>query len=143
MRVDTLWTNARLLTMAQGSRQTLEPGVIAASAGRIVHVGPIEDGERIQPDEIFECGGRLITPGLIDCHTHIVYSGNRAVEFEQRLNGASYEEIARAGGGIVSTMRATRKASQEQLIEEAMSRVDALISEGVTTLEIKSGYGLA
>lgn len=87
-------------------------------------------------------GGRLITPGLIDCHTHIVFGGHRAAEFEMRLNGASYEEVARAGGGIVSTVRATRAASEEALVASALARLDALIAEGVTTLEVKSGYGL-
>lgn len=87
-------------------------------------------------------GGRLVTPGLIDCHTHIVHGGDRAVEFEMRLNGASYEEVARAGGGIVSTVNATRQASLEEMIETALPRVDALLAEGITVLEIKSGYGL-
>jgi imidazolonepropionase len=89
-----------------------------------------------------DCEGRWITPGLIDCHTHLVYGGNRAQEFEQRLAGASYEEISRAGGGIVSTVKATRQASVEQLVAAALPRLDALIAEGVTTVEIKSGYGL-
>ena len=87
-------------------------------------------------------GGRLLTPGLIDCHTHIVHGGDRAVEFEMRLNGASYEEVARAGGGIVSTVTATRNATEDQLLQDALRRVDVLIAEGVTTIEIKSGYGL-
>ena len=86
--------------------------------------------------------GRLVTPGLIDCHTHIVHGGDRAVEFEMRLNGASYEEVARAGGGIVSTVTATRNASEEALLADALTRVDVMIAEGVTMLEIKSGYGL-
>jgi imidazolonepropionase len=86
--------------------------------------------------------GRVVTPGLIDCHTHIVHGSDRAVEFEMRLNGASYEEIARAGGGIVSTVTATRNATEDQLLQDALRRVDVLIAEGVTTIEIKSGYGL-
>src|SRR6185436_10605035 len=93
--------------------------------------------------EIIDCQRRWITPGLIDCHTHLVYAGDRAHEFEQRLNGVSYEEIARAGGGIRSTMNATRAASEAQLIAQSMPRLDALLAEGVTTVEIKSGYGLA
>jgi imidazolonepropionase len=97
----------------------------------IYHVGPMHD-----------LGGRLITPALIDCHTHVVFGGNRAAEFEQRLNGASYEEVARAGGGIVSTVTATRAASEELLLADALKRVDALIAEGVTCIEVKSGYGL-
>jgi imidazolonepropionase len=86
--------------------------------------------------------GRLVTPGLIDCHTHIVHGGNRAAEFEMRLNGATYEEVSRAGGGIVSTVSATRAASEDELLQDALRRVDVLMSEGVTTVEIKSGYGL-
>ncbi len=97
---------------------------------------------RLDARQRTNCDGRWITPGLIDCHTHLVYGGNRAQEFEQRLAGASYEEIARAGGGIVSTVKATRQASTEQLIAATLPRLDALIAEGVTTIEIKSGYGL-
>ena len=93
--------------------------------------------------EIIDCGGRLLTPALIDCHTHLVYGGNRATEFQMRLEGASYAEIAAAGGGIVSTMRATREASEEALVAQALPRLDALLSEGVGTVEIKSGYGLS
>lgn len=89
-----------------------------------------------------DMGGRLVTPGLIDCHTHVVHGGNRALEFEMRLNGASYEDVARAGGGIVSTVSATRAASEDQLLRDALRRVDTLIAEGITTIEIKSGYGL-
>jgi imidazolonepropionase len=138
MRADTLWTNARLLTMAPGSPVAAEPGAIAAKDGRIVHIG----GGHIDAEQVLDCEGRLVTPGLIDCHTHLVYAGNRAAEFEARLKGVSYEEIARAGGGIVSTMRHTRAASETELVEQALPRLDALIAEGVTTIEIKSGYGL-
>ena len=115
-------------------------GAVAAKDGRIVYAGP----EAGAPDaaESIDCDGRWITPGLIDCHTHLVYAGNRAREFELRLKGASYEEIARAGGGIVSTMAATRAASESELITTSLPRLDALIAEGVTTVEIKSGYGL-
>ena len=91
---------------------------------------------------IVDCGGRWITPGLIDCHTHLVYAGDRAREFEMRLAGASYEEIARAGGGIVATVGATRAASEDELLRQTLPRLDALIAEGVTTVEVKSGYGL-
>ena len=90
-----------------------------------------------------DCGGALVTPGLLDCHTHLVYAGDRAGEFEQRLDGASYEEIARAGGGIAATVRATRAASEPELLAQSRKRLRALLAEGVTTLEIKSGYGLA
>jgi imidazolonepropionase len=138
MHADTLWTNARLLTMAPGSPVVAEPGALAATAGRIVHVGT----GAVEAVRTIDCGGRLITPGLIDCHTHLVYAGNRAAEFELRLKGASYEEIARAGGGIVSTMRQTREASVAELVEQSLPRLDALLAEGVTTIEIKSGYGL-
>ena len=93
--------------------------------------------------EVIDCEGRWVTPGLIDCHTHLVYAGDRAHEFEQRLNGATYETIARNGGGILSTVNATRAASEAQLVAQTLPRLDALLAEGVTTVEIKSGYGLA
>lgn len=142
MRVDTLWTNARLLTLAPGASLIPQTGFVAASDGRIALLGSGDCGNQVEAWQAIDCGGRLVTPGLIDCHTHLIHGGNRAGEFEQRLNGASYEEIARAGGGIVSTMLATREANEQQLIEQALPRLDALIAEGVTTVEIKSGYGL-
>lgn len=143
-RFDTIWRDARLATMAgHAGLGVVENGVIAARDGRIAYAGPASDfpasADAVQR---IDCDGRWITPGLVDCHTHLVYGGNRAVEFEQRLAGVSYEEIARAGGGIVSTVRATRQANVDQLVASAMPRLDALISEGVTTIEIKSGYGL-
>ena len=116
---------------------------IAIAEGRIVWAGPAADlpaAYRGLPRQ--SLGGRLVTPGLIDCHTHLVYGGDRAREFDMRLNGAGYEEIARAGGGILSTVRATRAATEEQLLASALIRADHLIAEGVTTVEIKSGYGL-
>jgi imidazolonepropionase len=119
-----------------------EDGVVAALNGRILHAGPATDAPRFEADETIACRGRWVTPGLIDCHTHLVHAGNRAHEFELRLAGASYEEIARAGGGIVSTMKTTRAASEAELVGSALPRLDALIAEGVTTVEIKSGYGL-
>nr|WP_261391300.1 imidazolonepropionase [Roseovarius atlanticus] len=110
---------------------------------RIDWVGPMAElGEVPQDAQVIDAGGRLLTPGLIDCHTHIVHGGNRAREFEMRLEGASYEEVARAGGGIVSTVTATREADESLLLAQALRRADALIAEGVTTIEIKSGYGL-
>jgi imidazolonepropionase len=117
--------------------------VLSDAAGRIVFAGPEADLPLALPGvETVDCGGRWLTPGLIDCHTHLVFGGDRANEFEMRLNGASYEEVARAGGGIVSTVKATREASAEQLYASADRRLAALMAEGVTTIEIKSGYGL-
>ena len=143
--VDHIWHGCRLATLSP-SREGLglvDDGVIAAAGGRIVYAGPASDAPAdLDAKQRTDCGGRWITPGLIDCHTHLVYGGNRAREFEQRLAGASYEEIARAGGGIVSTVQATRQASVEQLVAASLPRLDALIAEGVTTIEIKSGYGL-
>ena len=143
---DRLWTRARLATMAAGSDApygAVEDGVVAARDGRILYAGRRSDAPDFRPRETIDCGGRWITPGLIDCHTHLVYGGNRAHEFELRLQGASYEEIARAGGGILSTVTATRAASPEALFASADRRLAALLAEGVTTVEIKSGYGLA
>ena len=140
---DALWTNARLLTMADDGIGRVEPGAVAARAGRIVFAGPQDalPGD-CRADLTVDCEGRWITPGLVDCHTHLVFGGDRAAEFEQRLAGASYEEIARAGGGIASTVRATRTASEEVLVASALRRLDRMIAEGVTTVEVKSGYGL-
>lgn len=142
MRCDTVWTDARLVTMADATATVVERAVVAAKDGRIVYAGAAAAAPPFEAGEIVRCEGRCITPGLIDCHTHLVYAGDRAQEFELRLSGASYEEVARAGGGIVSTMRATRAASEDALIASALPRLDALIAEGVTTIEIKSGYGL-
>jgi imidazolonepropionase len=140
---DTLWINARLATMATPTGLGLvEGGAIACSAGRIAYAGPMAGLPHRKARETIDCAGRLITPGLIDCHTHLVYAGDRAHEFELRLKGTTYEEVAKAGGGIVSTMRATRAADEDRLVAEALPRLDALIAEGLTTVEIKSGYGL-
>ncbi len=138
---DRLWQNARLATMT--GADMVEDGFIACKDGQIVYAGSRNDAPAFAATEVIDCAGRWITPGLIDCHTHLLHAGNRAHEFELRLAGASYEEISRAGGGIVSTMRATRAASESELVEAALPRLDALISEGVTTIEIKSGYGLS
>jgi imidazolonepropionase len=140
MIADTLWTDARLATMAGDGLGVVEQGSVAAKDGRIVYVGPAADAPTAV--ETIRCDGRWITPGLIDCHTHLIHGGDRAHEFELRLAGTSYEEIARSGGGIVSTMRATRAASEDALVASALPRVDALLAEGVTTVEVKSGYGL-
>jgi imidazolonepropionase len=121
----------------------IDRGAVVLDGERITWVGRENDlPKSLLPDEALDLGGRLVTPGLIDCHTHIVHGGHRAREFEMRLEGATYEEIARAGGGIVSTVSATRAASEDMLVASALPRVDALIAEGVTTIEVKSGYGL-
>lgn len=140
MRCDRVWRNARLATMAGDA---IERGMLACADGRIAWMGAEVDAPAFEAAGTIDCEGRWITPGLIDPHTHLVYGGDRAQEFELRLAGASYEEIARAGGGIVSTMRATRAASEAELAQAALPRLDALIAEGVTTVEIKSGYGLS
>ncbi|HXL32462.1 MAG TPA: imidazolonepropionase [Bradyrhizobium sp.] len=144
-RFDRIWHNARLATLREDLPElgAIEHGVIAARDGRIVFAGPHCDfPSSADAAERIDCAGRWITPGLVDCHTHLVFGGNRAHEFELQLQGASYEAIARAGGGIVSTVAATRAASEVELVTSALPRLDVLIGEGVTTLEIKSGYGL-
>ena len=145
MHCDRIWRNARLATLADSDGLGLvDDGLIACRDGLIAYAGPRADAPRdLQANDDTDCHGRLITPGLIDCHTHLVYAGNRAREFMQRLQGVSYEEISRQGGGILSTVNATRAASEAQLIAETLPRLDALLAEGVTTVEIKSGYGLA
>jgi imidazolonepropionase len=133
--------NAKIATMTGAGYGLIDHGALVTDAGQIVWVGtdiPAEYADITETD----MQGRLITPGLIDCHTHIVHGGNRAAEFEMRLKGASYAEIARAGGGIVSTMAATRDADLNALIASALPRLDALIAEGVCVVEVKSGYGL-
>lgn len=139
-----LLRNARLATMASGlpGLGVIDKGAITIEDGRIVHVGPESEASSVEGMQVVDCEGRWVTPGLIDCHTHLVHAGNRAREFEMRLAGASYEEIARAGGGIVSSVRQVREASEADLVSESLPRLDALIAEGVTTVEIKSGYGL-
>ena len=144
-RFDRIWHNARLVTMREDLPDlgVIERGLIAARDGRIVFAGARSDvPSDAEAAERIDCAGRWVTPGLVDCHTHLVFGGNRAHEFELRLKGASYEEIARAGGGIVSTVAATRGASEAELVADALPRLDTLIGEGVTTVEIKSGYGL-
>lgn len=121
----------------------IEDAAIVLEDRQIAWVGPRDElPDSYRDIAATSLGGRLVTPGLIDCHTHIVHGGDRAIEFEMRLNGASYEEVARAGGGIVSTVTATRAASKDELLADALRRVDVLIAEGVTSIEIKSGYGL-
>jgi imidazolonepropionase len=140
----TLWRRARLATMASATPWGLiERGALLTEDDRLRWVGPEHElPAGVAVDAEHDLGGALVTPGLIDCHTHLVYGGHRAREFEQRLQGVSYEEIARAGGGIRSTVAATRAASDEALIEAARARALMLMAEGVTTIEIKSGYGL-
>jgi imidazolonepropionase len=143
MRFDRVWFNARLATLSSDDLGIVESGAVAAKDGRIAFAGPARDlPTGWDATERIDCQGRWITPGLVDCHTHLIYGGDRAHEFELRLKGASYEEIARAGGGIVSTVKATRAASEDQLVASALPRLDHLIGEGCTTIEIKSGYGL-
>jgi imidazolonepropionase len=140
----TLWRRARLATMAGDSPWGwVERGALLAEDDRLHWVGPESElPAALKPDAEHDLVGALVTPGLIDCHTHLVYGGQRAREFEQRLQGATYEEIARAGGGIRSTVAATRAADDATLFASARARALALMSEGVTTIEIKSGYGL-
>jgi imidazolonepropionase len=142
---DTLWTNAKIATMRGGRYAALVPGAVAAQGGRIAWVGASAELPGA-PDtlarEVRDLRGRWVTPGLIDCHTHLVYAGTRAHEFELRLQGATYEEIARAGGGILSTVAATRAATEDELLDAASRRLQRLLDEGVTTVESKSGYGL-
>lgn len=145
MRCDRIWRNARLATMLPGPGLGLvDDGLIACGDGKILYAGSASGAPPdLEAPEAIDCLGRLITPGLIDCHTHLVYAGNRAHEFEQRLNGVSYETIAKQGGGILSTVKETRIASDEQLLAESLPRLCALMKDGVTTVEIKSGYGLS
>jgi imidazolonepropionase len=140
----TIWRNARLATLdpRRPGLGIIERGAVAASGGEIVFVGEEGDVAVAGGAETVDCEGRWITPGLIDCHTHLVHAGTRADEFEMRLAGASYAEISAAGGGIVSSVRALRAAGEDRLAEESLRRLDALIAEGVTMVEIKSGYGL-
>ena len=142
---ERLFRNARLATLAPGlpGLGLVDKGAIAVKNGRIAYAGPEADlPAALKNGEITDVGGRWVTPGLIDCHTHLIYAGNRAHEFELRLRGAGYEEIARAGGGIVSTVKHSREADQAELVRQSLPRLDALIAEGATTVEVKSGYGL-
>ncbi len=141
---DSLWTNLHLATMSDThSYGEISDGAIAVKDGLIAWLGKQVDlPSNYRVTNRHDGHGAWLTPGLIDCHTHIVYGGNRSDEFEDRLNGVTYEEIAKRGGGIVSTVRATRAASQAQLLSQSRIRVERLLEEGVTTLECKSGYGL-
>lgn len=138
----TLWQHCHVATMAQGRYSIIEDAAIVTGGGRILWIGPRADWQVEGTEQTVDLGGTWVTPGLIDCHTHAVFGGNRSGEFEQRLQGVSYAEIAAQGGGIASTVRATRAASEDMLFVSARQRVRALMRDGVTTLEIKSGYGL-
>ena len=142
----TLYTNVNLATMSDGASSygEITQGALAISDGKIAWLGKASDLPHYDSAEVevIDGNGQWLSPGLIDCHTHLVYGGNRANEFEMRLQGKSYQEIANAGGGIVSTVTATRKATEQELLEKALPRLQALHSQGVTSLEVKSGYGL-
>lgn len=142
----SLWRNAHIATLAPSisGLGIVDKGAIAVRNGRIIFAGPEAElpREYASHADSFDCEGRWITPALIDCHTHLVFGGNRAMEFEMRLKGASYEDIAKAGGGIVSSVRDTRALNEEELIAQALPRLDALLAEGISSIEIKSGYGL-
>ena len=139
----TLFINANLACLDGTSGYGLRTqAALLVDGDRIDWIGSMQDCPAVDGAEVFDCAGRLVTPGLIDCHTHLVYGGDRADEFELRLEGASYAEIAESGGGIMSTVNATRAASADELFAQALPRALQLLGEGVTTLEIKSGYGL-
>lgn len=142
MRVESVWTGADLVTMRDGKYHLIPQGALVVRAGRLVWVGPEAEMPAFIAEQHHLLPGGIITPGLVDCHTHLVFGGDRSQEFEQRLNGVSYAEIAAQGGGILSTVRATRNATEDQLVTAARWRLDRLLAEGVTTVEIKSGYGL-
>lgn len=142
MRVESVWTGADLVTMRDGKYHLIPQGALVVRAGRLVWVGPEAKMPAFIAEQHHLLPGGIITPGLVDCHTHLVFGGDRSQEFEQRLNGVSYAEIAAQGGGILSTVRATRNATEDQLVAAARWRLDRLLAEGVTTVEIKSGYGL-
>jgi imidazolonepropionase len=141
---DLLLTDVHLATMSEGAAPygIVEDGALAISDGNIAWLGPMADLPTNGSRETRSLEGRWLTPALIDCHTHLVFAGDRAAEFEQRLKGTSYEEIARAGGGIMSTVNATRAASKDELLDATAARLNSLMREGVATVEIKSGYGL-
>ncbi len=144
MKADRLLIDCHVAAMTEGGAAygAIEDAAVAVTDGRIAWVGPRADMPTVDAAEVEPLDGRWVTPGLIDCHTHLVFGGDRSGEFEQRLEGATYEEIARAGGGIVSSVKATRAASEDELFASAMARLEGLKATGVTTVEIKSGYGL-
>lgn len=146
MTGSTVWVDGTVATMRGDGYGLVHSAAVACVDGRIIAVGPVAevranllDGQRVTEVDL---EGRLVTPGLIDCHTHLLFAGSRAAEFERRIAGASYADIAEAGGGILSTVQATRRATVDELVAAALPRLDALLGDGVTTVEIKSGYGL-
>ncbi|WP_374101280.1 imidazolonepropionase [Rahnella sp. ChDrAdgB13] len=140
---DSVWRGAALVTMKDGHYNLIENGAIAVTGGKIVWTGSAADCPAFSDAKQHEFDGGIITPGFVDCHTHLVFGGDRSAEFEQRLNGVSYAEIAAAGGGIISTVNATRDATEDELLAQALFRLKPLLAEGVTCVEIKSGYGLS
>ncbi|ORM67742.1 imidazolonepropionase [Pantoea rwandensis] len=141
-QIDSLWLGADIVTMRDGHYNLIADGALAVDNGELIWVGPRSEMPAFSPRQQQQFDGGIITPGLVDCHTHLVFGGDRSQEFEQRLNGVSYAEIAAQGGGILSTVRSTRAASQQELVASARWRLERLLAEGVTTVEIKSGYGL-
>ncbi|WP_237859084.1 imidazolonepropionase [Pseudomonas sp. PGPR81] len=138
----TLWQHCHVATMVDGRYSIIEDAAIVTSGGVIEWLGPRSEMRPVEAQRTVDLGNAWVTPGMIDCHTHAVFGGNRSGEFEQRLQGVGYAEIAAQGGGIASTVRATRAASEDELFDSARQRVQALMRDGVTTIEIKSGYGL-
>lgn len=141
--LDSLWRGAHAATMKNGRYSVIENAAIGVVGGRIAWIGEAVNLPTYQAQQEHDVQGGWITPGLIDCHTHLVFGGNRAEEFEQRLNGTSYQDIAKQGGGIASSVRATREESEAELVASASRRLKSLMADGVTTVEIKSGYGLS
>jgi len=139
---DDLWTDARLVTMQGDGLGIVEPGALAVKDGVIAWLGPMSDLPATEAKHRHDAGGRFLLPGFVDAHTHLVFAGDRIGEFERQLGGATRKELAAEGGGILATMRATRGASVDELVATAAPRLNRLMSEGVTTVEIKSGYGL-
>ncbi|MGB7389938.1 imidazolonepropionase [Marinomonas sp.] len=143
LKLDSVWRGAHVATMKEGRYSIIKDAAIGVVDGRIAWLGEADLLPKYQAQQEHDLDGGWVTPGLIDCHTHLVFGGNRAGEFEQRLNGVSYQEIAKQGGGIASSVNATREASEAELMTSATRRLKSLMADGVTTVEIKSGYGLS